>query len=191
MVLCDKLAVSMDFCMFMLSSSTTMVAIMLAKGLPFGLFLIIVKAKFESRFYKSVTIDSFRKIDDIEVASVLQCCQYCMKHEFCEGVMHHESTCKALEFVRIDTNGADKALMDVGLLGCPNGWTKISLTCYLITDEKLNFEESLLTCNNMGGKLVEPKSEEQNKIVYDYVERKLGNIVEFYIGIFHDDNQNE
>ena len=163
----------------------------LLKVLYFGFLFTFVKAKVQSKSYKRFGINSYQKITEIEVASILQCCQYCVGEEFCEGIMYQGNSCGTLEFVNIDTNGSNRALMDTSLLGCPNGWTKISQTCYFVTEETLKFDNAVLRCIEMGGKLVEPKNGEQNKEVFDYVVRKMRRIVVFYIGVFYDNSESE
>ena len=71
------------------------------------------------------------------------------------------------------------------------GWTNANGTCYQIPDSKLNFDQAIEACSNLGGKLTEPQSMEQLDNIWNLVREKYNRQAEFLIGIYRDTSISE
>ena len=67
---------------------------------------------------------------------------------------------------------------------CPHGWTILDKNCYKVPEEKKNWNDAIQFCQEIDGKLAEPKNLEQNEKIANLVKQKHGS-ERFFIGI-HD-----
>ena len=76
-----------------------------------------------------------------------------------------------------------KQLGIVGAIKCLDGWTKLGNKCYFIPKGKANQATAQGTCKKLGGVLVEPRDENENKYVFDFVAKHFGRDERFWMGI--------
>ena len=66
---------------------------------------------------------------------------------------------------------------------CPHGWTMLGSKCYIIPKDKENQPEAQGRCQKIGGMLVEPRDEKENKQVMDLVAKHFGRDENYWMGI--------
>ena len=72
-------------------------------------------------------------------------------------------------------------------LFCPEGWIEKAGKCYRLPDETADFHDAAARCQQLGGKLTEPKNKQENDEVINLV-KHYSNRSRFWLG-FTDENQ--
>ena len=72
-------------------------------------------------------------------------------------------------------------------LFCPEGWIEKAGKCYRLPDETADFHDAAARCQQLGGKLTEPKNKQENDEVINLV-KHYSNKSRFWLG-FTDENQ--
>ena len=83
----------------------------------------------------------------------------------------------------IDTNDMDGTVYFKQNSCLEEDWTLVGKTCYKVPDEMVDFAKAKEICSEMGAKLVEPKSLEQNEKIAELVKQKYGPDDRYFIGL--------
>ena len=118
--------------------------------------------------------------------------RYCLFH----GMYHNEC-----DFVKFDhgtkqcflgsfyytgqpmTIDTDDDTVNIKTNSCLEGWTLFGKTCYKVPDEMVDYNKAKEKCTDLGSKLVEPKSIEENEMIAELVKQKFGPDDRYFLGL--------